>query len=178
MTEGSSLDLCRVLFFGHPADQTQVHRLRGGVWQTDLLGPSSHPGPGSETRYVAIEVDDSSHLREHLEVRLRDLAEGGISGCCIVLPDRPAAELVSQMLTARSLGPSTLFGIDPDYYHGIVPLTGDHHRRIETFVLGLKPATDFPAKVKHWIKRALISTGLSTRLYERFVIVLEGPSCS
>ena len=178
MTEASSLDLCRVLFFGHRVDQTEVHSLQDGVWQKDLVGPSSHPGPDTESRLVAIEVDDSSHLREHLDTRFADLEAGGFSGCYSLLPDRPAAELASQMLAARSLGPYALFGIDPDYYHGIVPLTGDNHRRIESFVLGLKPTTDLSAKFKHRVKQLLISTGLSARLYEEFVLVLEGPSCS
>lgn len=175
MTDSSSLDICLVLFFGHHADRTEVHTLRGGVWQTDVVGPG--PDSGSDSRFVAIEVDDSSHLREHLEERIANLQESGFRGCYIVLPDRSGADLVSQMLIERSLCPFGLYGIDPDYYHGIVPLTGDNHRQIESFVLGLKPTANFTAKVRHWVKHALIRMGLSSRLYEAFVIVLEGSSC-
>ena len=143
----------------------------------DVVGPSPQLDSGSESRFVAIEVDDTLHLREHLGERLADIEETGFRGCYILLPDRPAADIVSQMLIERSLGPFRLYGVDPDYYHGFVPLTGDNHRQVEAFVLGLKPTSNFTAKVRHWVKQALIRTGLSTRLYESFVIVLEGPSC-
>ena len=177
MTDSGSFDLCRVLFFGHHADRTEVHSLRGGVWQTDVVGPSPQLEPGSESRFVAIEVDDTSHLRKHLHERLADLEETGFRGCYILVPDRPGAAIVAQMLIERSLGPFELFGIDPDYYHGIVPLTGGNHRQIESFVLGLKPTSNLTATVGHRVKHVLIRMGLSSRLYEAFVIVLEGPSC-
>lgn len=177
MTESRSLELCQVLFFGHRADRTEVHTLRGGVWQTEVDGPSPRPDSGPSSRFVAIEVADTSRLQERLEERLVDLEEGGFCGCYLVLPDRPSAELVSQMLVARSFGPFQLYGVDPDYYHGIVPLGGHNHRRIEAFVLGLKPTAGFTAKARHWVKRALIGMGRSSRLYEGFVIVLEEPSC-
>ncbi|MGB5816676.1 MAG: hypothetical protein WBH85_05515 [Thermoanaerobaculia bacterium] len=178
MTDSSSFDLCRVLFFGHHADRIEVHTLRGGDWQTDVVRASPRLDSGSQSRFVAIEVDDAAPLREHLEERLADLEESGFGGCYILVPNRSAADIVSQMLIERSLGPFGLYGIDPDYYHGIVPLTGDNHRQIESFVLGLKPTSSFTARVRHWVKHTLIRTGLSNRLYEAFLIVLEGPSCS
>ena len=178
MTASGSVDLFQILFFGDQANRTEVYSLRGGEWKADVVGPSSEPDSAREARFVAIEVEDTCCVPEHFDSRRTDLQENGFRGCYFVLPDRLGADVVSQLLIERSLGPFKLFGIDPDYYHGIVPLTGDHHRRIEAFVLGLKPTTDFPAQVKHWIKHALIRAGLSTPLYERFLIVLEEPSCS
>ena len=175
MTNSSSFDLCRVLFFGQRADRTEVHRLRDGAWEMEFLGSSSGEDADSSSRLVAIEVYETARLREHLEERLMDLVRGGFRGCYLVLPGRSDADLATRMLIDRSLGSFEVYGIDPDYYHGIVPLTGDNHRRIEGFVLDLKPTNDITTKIKHGVKHAFVRMGLSARLYEGFVIILEGP---
>jgi hypothetical protein len=89
-----------------------------------------------------------------------------------------SVRLVVQVITERSLGPFELYGVDPDYYHALVPLSGEGQRRIESFIIGLKPAGNLADRSKRWVKHLLIKLGLSARIYESFVIVLEGSLCS
>ncbi len=161
------------LFFGTPADSLEIHTLKAGGWsirRTDLQASESGRG---RSRILGLEILDSLRSAEVLDERLDDLNSQDVRGCYLAISDRSSVPLVERAISQRRVGRSILYGIDPDYYFGLVPLSGENHRRVESFVLGLKPARGARARVQRAIKHFLILVGKSKRLYEAFVIVLE-----
>ena len=171
-------DRLQVLFFGEEAGSAEIHILLDGKWTTEVIESTPRSTAGPQSRIVGIEVEDTANLRAALENRLADLEDNEFHGCYVALPDRSSAALVSRMISDRSLGRFDLYGVDPDYYYGLVPLSGRGRRQVESFVLGLKPASSLEARTRLVLKRLLIRIGLSARFYDTFIVVLEGVPCS
>ena len=62
-----------------------------------------------------------------------------------------------------------LYGVDPDYFFSLVPLSVQNHKGIENFIVSLKSRVQVKEKIKHFIKKVLILLNCSSSLYERYV---------
>lgn len=178
MPNSNSFDRLQVFFFGAGAGLAEIHTLQDGGWTTEVIETTAHSRGGAASRIVGFEVENTSNLHAALQEALENLEKHAFDGCYFALPDRSSATLATRMIAERSFGRFDLYGVDPDYYYGLVPLTGQGHRQVESFVLRLKPAVGLQAKSKRLTKRVSIRLGLSARIYDSFVIILEGSSCS
>lgn len=162
------------LFAGTTVESAEIHTLEAPDWRTRWASLGrSHRGP-QDTRVVGFEILDRLRSSAVLDERFDKLESNDIRGYYFAISDRSTVEVVRRWISARSLGDCRLYGVDPDYYFALVPLSGGNHRNVERYVLGLKPALGKKAKVRQVIKSLLIMIGLSSRLYEAFLIVVDG----
>ena len=82
------------------------------------------------------------------------------------------AVLIARKMRVISQGELEIYGVDPDYFFSLVPLTGRARKKIEKYILDLKVDFTIREKLKYFIKKMLIITGISGVLYEKFLITV------
>lgn len=164
----------RILLLGARAERLELYVLKESGWH--LIGgkPEVKITASNRSRIVGLEISDSQELERKLDAQFTVLLKGGFDSCYVALPDRKSLRIAEPVLGKNAPGRLMIYGVDPDYYYSLVPLTGRGHRAVERFVLGLKAAVGPRAAIARTIKSLLIGAGLSKRLYEGFVIVVEG----
>jgi hypothetical protein len=96
-----------------------------------------------------------------------------INGFYFAVKRRRQAVQIARKMHDVSLGEVEIYGADPDYFFSLVPLMCRSRRRIEKYILNLKVAFTIRGRIKHIIKKLLISIGLSWPLYEKFVVIVN-----
>jgi hypothetical protein len=89
-----------------------------------------------------------------------------------VIEKKTQLPFVMDIVEEFSLGKPKLYGIDPDYFFSLVPLSGNSRRLVEKYILGLKSDYSFRGTIIRYGKQVLIYAGLSALLYEGFVVTV------
>ena len=171
-------DLVRIHFLGTGSEAMDHFLLKSSEWPQleDAADPTS--GSAHPAELFLIEVEDRDPSSAWLEeVVTRMTSEPYLAGSFLI-GNLSSARRVAGMAEKLGMWTATVFGVDPDYFFGLVPLDVPGYKEIESFVQGLKPANTAKKRLSRLIKRLLILLGFSSPLYESFVVVLERPACS
>jgi len=95
-------------------------------------------------------------------------------GYCFYVKNKIQANQITREIQSLSLGVAEIYGIDPDYFYSIVPISSKKNRQnIEKYIFNQKVDSTFTQKCKQMLKLALIFFGLSDALYDKFVVVVS-----
>ena len=141
----------------------------------ELITKPSHNDGYRHGRGVIIGFENhrSQDCTERIEAIIRDRDLQNVKGFYFAVKGKRQAIRLSQKMREFSLGKVEMYGVDPDYFFSLVPLTGRGQRRIEKYILNLKMDFTILGRIKHIIKKLLISIGLSWPLYEKFVVIVN-----
>ncbi len=135
--------------------------------------PLSRPEAGPPRLVV---VPPGHRAAGRLRLMLRPLEPEAVQNLSILV-FRPRAVRRARKLLAAKLGRAPeIYGLDPDYYFSIVPLSGRFSGVAQRHVLDLKQRASRGAKIKHAVKRALIRCGVHGPLYPAFLLVARPPA--
>jgi len=171
------LNPIRILFFGVEWIQGDIYRFEGNaVKHYPVTNPEVAPTQGRApfpNKIIGFEIGRKSSFRKKLVKHLERLQMETIEALFFVVKTRKDASRVIKMTKFFSFGEVELYGMDPDYFSSLVPLTGDHHKIIEKYILGLKTDFSITGRAKQIIKNILIHIRFSGKLYEYFVITVQ-----
>jgi hypothetical protein len=125
---------------------------------------------------VGVEIDDTNYFKERLVELLREVPMASVVAFYFVVKKRKQLPFIMRVIKEHSVGESKLYGIDPDYFFSLVPLSGKGHINIESYILDLKENYSVKDKIKQMIKKLLVYLQLSHKLYEAFVVVVQPTS--
>jgi len=167
----------QILFFGLEWEQADLYRFEGNAIHNDLFANPNFVTTQGESQYlnriVGFQISRKAAFREKLPSLLKGIPLGTTKAVFFIVNTRKDASCVMKLLENNGWGEIRLYGIDPDYFSSLVPLSGDAHKIIEQYILGLKTDFSFVGKIKHGIKTILIHLSCSGKLYESFVIMVS-----
>lgn len=132
---------------------------------------AARSGTSRGCRVVGMEIGSSGSIHRSLDAIARAALGERPAALYFLTRTRSQLSAVLRLLRRRGIGPARVYGIDPDYYHAVLPLDGEGHRAVERYILGLKRRSGRAAALKALIRRVLVTLGLSRRLYEGFLVV-------
>ena len=100
---------------------------------------------------------------------LQDLNWENISAFFFITNQKRQVKHINQLVQSLAKGSRFIYGVDPDYFHSVVPLTSTNRKNIERYILSLRPARNSLKRIKKFIKKFLILFNMSTFLYEQFI---------
>jgi len=168
------LDQIKILFFGVTWDQADIYRFnRNAIKHYSVTNPEIAHTQGrtpSPNKILGFEIGRKSSFKKKLVELLERFQMETMEALFFVVKTKKDAARILKIIEAFSFGEVELYGMDPDYFLSLVPLTGDHHRTIEKYILRLKADFSVAGRAKQLIKSILIYIRFSDKLYEGFVI--------
>ncbi|MFQ5675646.1 MAG: hypothetical protein ACE5G1_07105 [bacterium] len=126
-------------------------------------------------KLIGFEIHCKCNFSKNLVDFIKKISLEEVGALYFAVTEKKDISIIMDVIRELSLGEVELYGIDPDYYFSLVPLTGENCRRIEKYILGLKTDFSIQGKVKQIIKNLLVNLHLSNWLYEGFVILVQRP---
>lgn len=170
-------ELIGTLFWGLGKMDLRLFRIQKGQ-ETDmgvaetvpLHELTSYRKRGDRDILVGVEVEDWQGQGGELEEIFRRVTRTAVKGVYLVVKERRLVDRIVRRLQELSPVEAEVYGIDPDYFFSIVPLTTKSKRKIENYVLNLKSETTIRGRVKFWVKKILIALRFGDLLYDGFLV--------
>lgn len=167
------LDRIKILLFGSDWDEIRNCIISEDREQTTSVYNSSKQMTGStEKKNIAIMIQMESDCisKKRLNNIAKSLLYENAIAYYFLLKHKNQIRSVREVVRELALGDMELYGIDPDYFYSIVPITGNCHKPVERYIQELKGDFTIKGKIKNIIKSFLININLSKVIYEGFVI--------
>lgn len=172
-------DRIKILFFGSAYDCVDIYQCQkhGNLKKTLYQEAANEDAiliKRKLTKKIAgIEIDDITGFHERVTELLHTILKEPVVTLYFVVKKRKHISIITSVIKQHSLGTGKLYGIDPDYFFSLVPLSGKGHQNIEYYILSLKSNYSIVENIKLMIKKLLVFLRLSSKLYEAFVVVVQ-----
>ena len=168
--------LINTLFWGVDWNHILVFHIDKGVEEGNEIrrelikkAPHAHKSNADQRTLIGIEDHCDCSGTEKIEAIMEDKDLKNAKGLFFIVRKKKQAIQIARKLRVSSFREIEIYGLDPDYFFSIVPLTGNN-KKLEKYILNLKTDFTLNGRIKKLIKKLLISSGLSSALYEFFII--------
>ena len=172
------IERLKILFFGVKWDEIEIFFFENTQLLRSIINNSKNIKNDSlknEKDKIVVILIESNHIKKEEEFNLiKSILNAKFLTAYFFIKNKKQIHLVANLIDTLGLGNFELYGIDPDYFFSLVPIRGNNHKTIESYVLKLKTDLSKKGKLKNIIKELLVSLGLSKIIYEGFVIEVTG----
>lgn len=167
----------KIIFLGLLWSRADIYYCENeGINFQQKINPVDFPDQSqraSLNKILGIEIKCTLPFKERLIEFLSDIQLGEVVAFYFVAKKKHQVSIIVDIVEELSLGEVELYGIDPDCFFSLVPLTNKNSKIIEKYILNLKTDFSLAGRMKQMIKNLLVDMGLSDRLYEGFVVTVQ-----
>lgn len=172
------IERIKILFYGAEWDEIESYVIEENKERKSIVCNSQKFKPSTIQRkkykIVVIQFESNRISKNKVVSLIKSLSHDNILSYYFLLKCNKQVRFVQEIIDELRLGEIEIYGIDPDYFFSIVPITGNNHKLIEKYILNLKDTeSSRRGKIKRIIKDLLISMEFSKVIYEGYIINIK-----
>lgn len=171
------LERIKILFFGVDWEELEIVFFEDGQLVRSVI-PNPHKVirdtlESRKYKIVVVLMVSNCIDKDDLSDLIKQFPQEQVFAYFFYTENRKEIDTVIKVKDTLPNGKIELYGIDPDYFYSIVPISGGHHKIVERYILKLKTNVSVKSKIKSAIKNIMISLGLSKVIYEGYIIAIS-----